>query len=230
MKEPSLSSREIARQAVRNRIQEVAERLFDERGFRETTVGDIAEVVGISERTFFRYFATKDDLLFSSFDADTQWAIDSVNARPRGENPWDSLHAVVEAALDRLDSDAQRRSALFQRITAESPHVQASYFTHVQAFHRSIGEALWVRWHTNHVNTGGNPASGTKPSDPDDRIILCAVVSSVFAAVNEVTVLSSDRAPAEQRRIIRATLATLRPSLTGFEKESRNDHFARQPR
>lgn len=212
VKEPSLSSRSIAREAVRQRIQQVAEALFDARGYRETSVAAIAEGVGISERTFFRYFTSKDELLFSSFEADTQWAIDSVNARSPEEDPWVTLQAVVEGALDRIDDDAQRKAALFQRIAVDSPHVLAAYLSHVHAFQRSIADALWLRRQAPSVEEGvvfaSEPASGWDA----DRIVLSAVVSSVFAAVNEVVSLASDRTPPEQRQMISDALHALRPS------------------
>lgn len=191
------SSREIARQAVSQRIQDVAARLFDEHGFAETTVGSIAAEAGISERTFFRYFAAKDDLLFASFAADTQWAIDSVGDQAPGNDPWDTLQAVVEAALERLTADAQRRAERFQHIAADSPQVQASYLAHQRLFQRKLADALWLRWASN---------------EADHRIILNAVVSAVFAALNEVVASSADRSPEEQRHLIRATMAAMRPS------------------
>jgi AcrR family transcriptional regulator len=51
------------RQVVSDAIHHEAISLFTKKGFDETTVDDIAEKVGISQRTFFRYFASKDDLL-----------------------------------------------------------------------------------------------------------------------------------------------------------------------
>lgn len=199
------SSREIARQAVSQRIQDVAARLFDEQGFAETTVGAIAAEAGISERTFFRYFGAKDDLLFASFAADTQWAIDSVGEQAPSGDPWDTLQSVVEAALERLTADAQRRAVLFQRIAADSPQVQASYLAHQRRFQRKLADALWLRWPSH---------------EDDDRIVLSAVVSSVFAALNEVVALSAGRSPDEQRRLIRATLTAMRPASTGWPRTS----------
>ena len=51
------------RQVVSDAIQDAAIALFAKKGFDATTVDDIAEKVAISQRTFFRYFESKDDLL-----------------------------------------------------------------------------------------------------------------------------------------------------------------------
>jgi len=53
------------RQVARDHIEATALHLFMERGFDETTVADIAEAAGISNRTFFRYFAAKEDVVFA---------------------------------------------------------------------------------------------------------------------------------------------------------------------
>ncbi|GAA2735046.1 TetR family transcriptional regulator [Actinocorallia aurantiaca] len=49
-------------------VEKVALELFEERGFRETSVDDIAAAAGIARRTFFRYFESKNNILFGDFE------------------------------------------------------------------------------------------------------------------------------------------------------------------
>ena len=60
--------REQKRERTRRHLVDAADKLFRERGYAETTVADIAAAAGVSTRTAFAYFATKDDLLFPDAD------------------------------------------------------------------------------------------------------------------------------------------------------------------
>ena len=57
-------SRAIKKKETREQLIEVATKLFQEKGFEQTTVDDIVAVAGVSQRTFFRYFASKMDIAF----------------------------------------------------------------------------------------------------------------------------------------------------------------------
>jgi AcrR family transcriptional regulator len=91
--------RERKKRDTRSRIVTVAWGLFVERGYAATTVQDISEAADIAERTFFRYFPTKDALLFADGEADAVALIDALRARPDTEPCWVALeHAYCDIA------------------------------------------------------------------------------------------------------------------------------------
>jgi AcrR family transcriptional regulator len=83
--------RERRREQTNVEISETALTLFEHKGVEATTVGEIAQAAGVSQRTFFRYFATKEEAALRD-----HWAFE----------------AVLTAGLDRLDSDMSPRLAL----------------------------------------------------------------------------------------------------------------------
>ncbi|WP_396230633.1 TetR/AcrR family transcriptional regulator, partial [Frankia sp. ACN1ag] len=67
---PAPGRRATKKAATKRRIQTEALRLFRQQGYDHTTVADIAEAAGVSERTYFRYFATKSEVvLWDYFDS-----------------------------------------------------------------------------------------------------------------------------------------------------------------
>ena len=80
---------------ARGRLEEAALDLYTERGFDETTVAEIAERAGLTERTFFRYFADKREVLFGGQDALLQLFVDSIVDAPDSMSPIDAVGAAL---------------------------------------------------------------------------------------------------------------------------------------
>src|ERR1700749_4313072 len=72
---------------ARGRLEQAAAELFAERGFDETTVADIAARAGLTERTFFRHFADKREVLFSGQELFTSAVVTAVAAAPGTATP-----------------------------------------------------------------------------------------------------------------------------------------------
>ncbi|MFE6283684.1 TetR family transcriptional regulator [Streptomyces sp. NPDC057877] len=94
--------REAHKAATRKALQDAAHRMFEERGYTHTTVRDIAAAAGVTERTFFRYFPSKEDLVLDEVLDLIPVMRSIVVARPAGEGPYDAvLGAALELIADR---------------------------------------------------------------------------------------------------------------------------------
>jgi len=85
---------------ARGRLEQAAMELYLERGFGQTTVAQIAERAGVTERTFFRYFADKREMLFGGSGQLQQLMVDAVAAAPTTATPLEAVGAALEAVGD----------------------------------------------------------------------------------------------------------------------------------
>ena len=76
--------------------------LYGERGFESTTVAEIAERAGLTERTFFRHFADKREVLFSGAGAMKELLVGTVAEAPESSAPIDAAAAGLEASVSTL--------------------------------------------------------------------------------------------------------------------------------
>lgn len=84
---------------VRSTIWDAAIDLFAEAGFEETTIEDIARTAGVSTRTFFRYFASKSDLMGQGMDRYRALLSEAIHGAPKPSSPLDVLrHTVRQVA------------------------------------------------------------------------------------------------------------------------------------
>jgi AcrR family transcriptional regulator len=116
--------RERKRQFVRRELSDAAWNLFAVQGYEETTVAEIATAAGVSRRTFFRYFPTKDDVLVATTDELADEMLAAVAARPVEEAP---LLAICQALVPVLEAQllAHRdRSRTIIRLLRESPSLR----------------------------------------------------------------------------------------------------------
>jgi AcrR family transcriptional regulator len=81
----------------RGRLEEAAMELFSERGFEQTTAAQIAERAGLTERTFFRHFADKREMLFDGSPRLQQLFVDAVAGAPATATPFEAVTAGLEA-------------------------------------------------------------------------------------------------------------------------------------
>jgi AcrR family transcriptional regulator len=83
---------------AQGRLEKAAFELFIERGFEQVTVAEIAERAGLTERTFFRYFADKREVLFAGAVALRDLMVSAVTSAPESAPPIDAIAAALDAA------------------------------------------------------------------------------------------------------------------------------------
>lgn len=101
----------------RGRLQEAALALFSERGFDQTTAAEIAARAGVTERTFFRHFADKREVLFGGFALLRERIVSGVTGAPGGVAPLEAVACGLDAAAaflgeGRRDLTAQRQAVI----------------------------------------------------------------------------------------------------------------------
>lgn len=131
------------RRETLQRIADAGLRLFIDKGYEGTTLDEIAAAAGISRRTFFYYFKSKDDILLSMQSGIGDRLVAAVRDAPPGKRPFDAVRDAVVAvcapfpADDMIAMDRVMRSS--QAVQARK---QASYVQHETA----LFGALCERW------------------------------------------------------------------------------------
>ncbi|MCA9913104.1 MAG: TetR family transcriptional regulator [Anaerolineae bacterium] len=98
------SIRSRKQQVVRDALSDAALALFLERGFEEVTVEEIAQAAGVSRRTFFRYYKSKEEVMVEHLDRDGERLLEELAARPLAEPP---LLAIRNALIPAIESGLQ---------------------------------------------------------------------------------------------------------------------------
>src|SRR4051794_15686579 len=153
---------------TRLEIERVALALFADRGFDATTVEDIAAAAGISRRTFFRYFASKNDVVWGRFDAELERFRATLAATP----------------LDLPLSDALRRAIVdFNAIPPEQVPVHRQRMTLILTVaslqaHSTLMYAEWRRIVTEFVAVRTGAAPGGIGPRLAGHVMLAAAVTA----------------------------------------------------
>ncbi|MEU2435429.1 TetR family transcriptional regulator [Streptomyces rubradiris] len=167
--------RELSRRAVREEIAEAATALFLERGFEATTVDDIAAAVGMSQRSVFRYFATKEEIVLGHFGLVVDDLLAALRARPAGEPVWTSLRRAFDVLVVRREAPGHRHTpAPVHRLVFETPVLLAGYLQKLQQTQEAVVTELSER-----AASAGAPYS---PDDPAPRALTAAAFGCLVAA------------------------------------------------
>jgi AcrR family transcriptional regulator len=130
---------------TRERLQAAALELYTSQGFDNTTVAEIAAQVGVTERTFFRHFADKREVLFPQGDAFQRGFLDGVHAAPADAEPIAVIrYAVLQAAIFFPD-ERRPYSRLRQRVIVANPEIQERELLKLSALAPTLAAALRER-------------------------------------------------------------------------------------
>jgi AcrR family transcriptional regulator len=183
---------------VQSRIARAAEALFVAKGFEETTVDEIAAAVGMSQRSFFRYFASKDEVVLDSVERLGEELACALEKRPGAEPEWDSLRRSFDPIVARLADPVMREhDQALHRIVDASPRLFAAYLGRLDRLQRSLAERLLERA----VRAGRVP----------DELVLRAMVGCAFACLHAAMVQSAAE-PEDFGRGLDRAMAALRPA------------------
>ncbi|MEV8586573.1 TetR family transcriptional regulator [Streptomyces sp. NPDC051180] len=94
--------RERKKQRTRDALTRVALELFTTQGYEATTVDEIVDAVEVSQRTFFRYFSSKEEVAFALQQMVEERFVRTLGERPRDEGPLDALRNAVLASWDSI--------------------------------------------------------------------------------------------------------------------------------
>lgn len=160
--------RERKKQRTRLAIQEEALRLFARDGYENTTIKQIALAAEISERTFFRYFPTKEDVV--AWDALDLSFAERFRAQPATLGAFEAVRTTLKDTFTDLSPAEQRR--LRERLTLMTsvPPLRAMLLDELVGTGQTIARLVADRL-------------GSEPGDPAVRALVGAVVGAAFAAV-----------------------------------------------
>ncbi len=162
---PVTNLRERRRHRMMSDIERCALRLFAERGFDAVTVQEIADASDISERTFFRYFPTKEAVLRSELDLRVAELEAALDARPPEEPVMVALRGALLELAERYEAD--RETVLtWTAVVAAAPSLASRLGAYQHAFSEGLLEFVRERL----------------PVDDDNELDVFVAISAVLAA------------------------------------------------
>jgi AcrR family transcriptional regulator len=165
--------RERKKARTREALGDAALELFARHGFDGTTVEEIAEACDVSPRTFFRYFPTKEDVLFGDSEQRCAALIAVLHAQPPELSPLAALHAAMRAmALDYCNE--RELLAKRSKVVQGSPNLRAYKLQHQRGWEDAVVEEL-----TRRVRT-----AGTVVTPLEIRLLTSVSIAALRAALD----------------------------------------------
>jgi AcrR family transcriptional regulator len=110
---------ELRRRSTHEALRQAALKSFARKGFASVTVTELAREAGVTERTFFRHFPTKEAVLFQDYETQLEWLAEALARRPAAESLFDAVLASVAAFPHDLEVVRQAAAARAELISAD---------------------------------------------------------------------------------------------------------------
>ncbi len=131
-------------QVVRDALSAAAAELFSKRGFEDVTVEEIAQTAGVSRRTFFRYYESKEDVMVERLDRDAERLVSELTARPLDEPPLLAIrNALIPAIEYGLEEPELVRDAM--RLMRETSALRRALMEHRNRYEERIAAYMIQR-------------------------------------------------------------------------------------
>jgi AcrR family transcriptional regulator len=189
---------------TRDRLHRVAVELIRTHGYEATTVADIAEAAEVTERTFYRYFADKREVLFDGQELLTSAFVDAVAGAPAEDQPMQLAAAALDAAAAFFTTERRAWSRARQQAIDSDPALQERELLKLAALATSLAGALRDRG----------------VADPQAGLCADAALSVFKIAFTRWLAPGETRSMADLQR---ETLATLRGLTTDPGSRRRGD-------
>lgn len=126
----------------RGRLQEAALALFAERGFDQTTAAEIAARAGLTERTFFRHFADKREVLFGGAGLLEKQILAGVIGAPAAAGPLEAMSQGLDSAAEMLGETRRDLACHRQAVIAANPELRERELAKLAHYAAAITTAL----------------------------------------------------------------------------------------
>ncbi|MGI5241902.1 TetR family transcriptional regulator [Dactylosporangium sp. CA-139066] len=127
------------------RLQRAALELFTERGFEQTTAAEIAQSVGLTERTFFRHFSDKREVLFYGQERLVRTFVEGVESAPPGASPMEMVTAALRSGAGFFTDEHRPHSRTRQSVIDENPALQERELHKLATLGVTLATALQAR-------------------------------------------------------------------------------------
>ena len=205
------SLRERKRARTRQALIDAATELFERRGYKQTTIADIAAAAEVSARTFFGYFASKEDLLFADGDTRVRAALAAIENRAPHDRPAEILLRGLSSLGQTGDDVGGPMDQLRLRLIRTVPAVRGRALQLQRDAQAEIAERMHAAF----------------PGELDE-VDAAALVGAFIGAVDgalEVLLRDGDPDPHVLReRLQRATTAALQPWASVKHPKSSKSH------